>query len=252
MSVVDHDSPAPPEEQEKRGAQSGSAWHLIAIAIGWSLLATAFSFLFGFMTGLVASLYRVPTTSNLQILSAQMGSLGFNGVLLVAALIQGRIAGSGGLAVAWAMNPVSRLPMIVFMAVVIAAYAVLVHLTVGAARADLVSKISLTGPWLALFYVLRVSILVPLAEELLFRGWLWTALQRRWDVLPTALLTSAVWLAMHLGLEISTPVVLLPVAVILALARHFGRSVYASIALHAVYNLVAVISLWALKAAGLI
>jgi membrane protease YdiL (CAAX protease family) len=58
--------------------------------------------------------------------------------------------------------------------------------------------------------------------------------------MPVALFTSALWLVAHLGEGILRPVYLLPVAVVLATARHFSQSIRAPIALHIIYNLTMV------------
>jgi hypothetical protein len=82
----------------------------------------------------------------------------------------------------------------------------------------------------------------PIAEELFFRGWLWTGLRRTVSPVPTALITSALWLACHLTNGLRYPLALLPAAAILSLARHYGGSVRASIALHFWNNLFAIVA----------
>jgi membrane protease YdiL (CAAX protease family) len=80
-------------------------------------------------------------------------------------------------------------------------------------------------------------ILAPLAEELFFRGWLWTGLRKHWGVLPTGLVTAVLWLLPHLGRGIGAVVLLLFPALILTIARQVGKSVRATIFIHAIYNL---------------
>jgi hypothetical protein len=57
-------------------------------------------------------------------------------------------------------------------------------------------------------------------------------------------LTSAIWLALHL--RNGTGFFLIPVAFILSMARHYGESVRARIALHMVYDFIIFMSpvLW--------
>jgi len=85
-----------------------------------------------------------------------------------------------------------------------------------------------------------VTILAPLAEEVLFRGYMFTALRNWAGVWPAALVTGAVFGAIHAG---STPVgLLVPLAVFgvgLCLLYAWTRSLYPCIALHAVNNAVA-------------
>ena len=97
-----------------------------------------------------------------------------------------------------------------------------------------------------------IVIAAPVAEELFFRGWLWVGLQRHWGVVPTAAFTGVVWAAIHLDGGFWKPVLLLPVALALSAARYYGQSVRAPIALHAVYNLIAIVPPWHLKWLGLI
>jgi hypothetical protein len=49
--------------------------------------------------------------------------------------------------------------------------------------------------------------------------------------------TGGILLAAHLANGLGSPLVLLPLAIILSAARHVGRSVRAPIAIHAMYNL---------------
>jgi membrane protease YdiL (CAAX protease family) len=79
----------------------------------------------------------------------------------------------------------------------------------------------------------------PIAEELFFRGWLWTALRRSWGVWPTAVCTAGMWLAVHALDAPARVLMLLPMAVLLSLARYYGNSVRASLAVHIVNNATA-------------
>jgi membrane protease YdiL (CAAX protease family) len=79
----------------------------------------------------------------------------------------------------------------------------------------------------------------PLAEELFFRGWLWTGLRRHCGALPTGLMTAVMWLVLHLDRGIAYIVVLLLPALILTVARQVGKSVWATIPMHSIYNLTA-------------
>lgn len=80
----------------------------------------------------------------------------------------------------------------------------------------------------------------PLAEELFFRGWLWGGLRRHWGVWRTGLMTGLLFLAFHgtYG-DWRLLVVLVPMVVLMTLARHFGGSVRASLAVHVANNALA-------------
>jgi membrane protease YdiL (CAAX protease family) len=92
------------------------------------------------------------------------------------------------------------------------------------------------GPFLLIGYLFQNIILAPVAEELMFRGWLWTELSRRWGAWPTGLITSFFWLMLHFGYGVNGVLHLWPAAVALSLARHYTGSVRATIALHCMSN----------------
>ena len=83
------------------------------------------------------------------------------------------------------------------------------------------------SPWLSAYSSFSSVILSPVSEELFFRGWMWTGLRKHWGPLATALATATVWLMLHVSSfsDFSAPIWLIPVALILSLARHFGESV---------------------------
>jgi hypothetical protein len=87
-----------------------------------------------------------------------------------------------------------------------------------------------------------VVILGPFAEELFYRGWLWTGLRRHWRAFPTALLSCGLWLLSHIEQGLLAPIMLIPTAIILGFARHFC-GIRAAIVVHAIYNLVVVLVL---------
>jgi len=79
----------------------------------------------------------------------------------------------------------------------------------------------------------------PLAEELFFRGWLWTGFRAHRSARWTAVVTSLMWLLLHLPDGWAKPLYPIPTAILLSLARQYGNSVRASLLLHVVNNLVA-------------
>lgn len=91
-----------------------------------------------------------------------------------------------------------------------------------------------------LVVVVLITIVAPLGEELFFRGFFFRALRNWRGVVPAAILTGLVFGAMHFG---SAPVgFIVPLAVFgvgLCLLYHWTRSLYPSIALHALNNSVA-------------
>jgi membrane protease YdiL (CAAX protease family) len=85
-------------------------------------------------------------------------------------------------------------------------------------------------------YCIMITIVAPVSEEILFRGWLWTGLRRHLEPLPTGLITASLFVAAHLSVNAYKPLVVMPVAVLLSVARHYGSSVRASLALHMLNN----------------
>jgi membrane protease YdiL (CAAX protease family) len=73
---------------------------------------------------------------------------------------------------------------------------------------------------------------------------MWTVLRQHWGGLATAAATTAIWLALHFDGNVYVPLTLVPLGVLLALARHFGDSVRAPLALHALHNLLVALRAW--------
>ena len=82
-------------------------------------------------------------------------------------------------------------------------------------------------------------VLSPLWEEFFFRGWLWTGLRRYWGALPVMVATTVPWLALHMFDGLLRPLYLLPMGVMLCLARQYCGGIRASITLHVLNNLIA-------------
>jgi membrane protease YdiL (CAAX protease family) len=85
-----------------------------------------------------------------------------------------------------------------------------------------------------------VVVLAPLAEETFFRGFLYKALRRRYSVWPAALLSSLFFGLVHFaGLKFLLIIpALIVVGLILALVYERRRSLLASVAAHATFNLI--------------
>ena len=166
-----------------------------------------------------------------------MGVFGVGIVLLYADSIRGRIVGGGDRRLGLGVAPIARLPIIIGLSSVVVLYAALLDFAIYKYRPDLFFQSSSVPLWLALFDSLVLIVLAPLAEELFFRGWLWTGLRKHWGVLPTGLVTAVMWLLPHLERGVGTVVLLLFPALILTIARQVGKSVRATIFIHAIYNL---------------
>jgi membrane protease YdiL (CAAX protease family) len=247
MSVAESGPSAALTKFETPPAQAESLGHFIVAAIGWWLLAAVgvpivielFS-VFVTKTTIGFDQSKWPVTA--QILYIDIVILGACWVFLAFARIRGRKIGHREIGVGIGDGSIANFTIIVFFALAITAYAYVVSVYLGPSRSGLVSVVLSANAWLNAFTFFLVVVLAPLADELFFRGWLWTGLQRHWKTLSIATLTSTLWVAGHFGPGIWRPVLLIPVAIVLALARYFARSVRAPIALHIIYNFVVVIS----------
>ncbi len=228
-------------------------WRSLLHAVLWLLLAEFASLcvavLIGFIAGVSLAVARAHGADGWRpglLFYGLVGTLALQATLLLAALKQGRSVGRGNLALGLGATPMRRHRLIaVFAGLVVvwvlAYVATLINVHAFSAyvatRVPPVLTLPMTaGPVpLAIMLLLAVAV-APVAEELFFRGWLWTALRRSWGVWPTALCTAGLWLGIH---AIDGPVralILLPTAILLCLARHYGGSVRASLLVHLVNN----------------
>ena len=86
----------------------------------------------------------------------------------------------------------------------------------------------------------NLVILAPLAEEVLFRGWLFTGLRRAIGPWPGGLVTAILFAAIHYDANHRRFFLVLPLAISLGVVREVSGSIRPTIALHAIYNLIIV------------
>lgn len=87
--------------------------------------------------------------------------------------------------------------------------------------------------------VCNLCLFAPLAEELLFRGWLYTGLRMRLGVVPSFLVTVALFAAIHLSRR--HILLVIPLALALGLLRIITDSIRPTMVLHGAYNLVVIV-----------
>src|SRR5438128_859238 len=63
--------------------------------------------------------------------------------------------------------------------------------------------------WTLVAFIIVTVVLAPLAEELFYRGWLWTGLRQHWRAFPTALLSCSLWLLSHIDRGYLVPIILI-------------------------------------------
>lgn len=88
--------------------------------------------------------------------------------------------------------------------------------------------------------VAGIVIGAPVAEELLFRGFIYTALRERWGLRTALVLTSGLFAAMHLDPTGLYALLVLPSAVVLTWLREQTGGIAAPMVLHGVINATAV------------
>jgi len=240
-------SPVPPERP----------WRPLLHALFWLLAAECASVCVAVLIGVVAGVsLGIAYAHDLQLWKPDalfyglVATIALQATLLCAGLKQGRSAGHGNLVLGLGAGPMRRHWLIAVYAGLIVAWVLAYVATVIRFRTfdayvatEVPSILTLpeaAGPVTLACMLLLAAAVAPVAEELFFRGWLWTALRRSWGVWPTAFCTAGLWLGIH---AIDGPVralILLPTAILLCLARHYGGSVRASLLLHVVNNGTAV------------
>jgi membrane protease YdiL (CAAX protease family) len=234
---------------EKPDAPPKSVWYLIVATVVWEALAFLPALLLHFRFEYAQS-HAVPFET--QGLLIEITKLSGYAIVFFGNYIQGRVIGQGSVRTGLGDQPTSRRAIVGLLAVLIAARAIQSDYMLYFDYRQLLYQqfvIDESSPWLSLTHAFFSVLLAPLSEELFYRGWLWTGLRKHWGFLPTAVFTSVAWLVGH---PVGTVGWLLPVAVILSVARHSGQSVRASIALHILYNFIVIISPRVLNAAGLL
>jgi membrane protease YdiL (CAAX protease family) len=254
------DAPSEPAGAPGAGATAWAfrPWRVLLRAVLWLLLAESASICAAVLAGVIAGLSQALARSQgteawhpdprLYLLIA---TIALQVTLLLTALGQGRAVGGGNRAIGLGAVPMRRYGLIavfagLMVAWVIAYVAAIIRFRTFndyvATKVPAVLTVPDPGSPILLTTMLLLAVLgAPIAEELFFRGWLWTALRRSWSVWPTALCTAGLWLAIH---AIDGPLrvlILLPTAILLCLARHHGGSVRASLLVHIVNNTTAVV-----------
>jgi membrane protease YdiL (CAAX protease family) len=239
MAITQDGPSAASEQPVETVARPESARRLILVAIGWMLLALFSSFPVGLVVGVLKRSQNVSLFDPIP--SAIMMFLACC-VLLVAVRDRSVVVGHGNRRAGVGDQPITRWWLLVVLAFLAAIWAWFASVFWMAAAPQWVSSWRDKSPWALVAFAMVAVILTPLAEELFYRGWLWTGLRQHWRAFPTALLSCSLWLVSHLERGVLVLIVLIPTAVILGFARHFC-GIRAAIILHAIYNLVAVLML---------
>jgi uncharacterized protein len=232
-------------------------WRSLRHALLWLFAAEAASFcvpiLVGTIVGIALAVTRAVGAAGWQpdlLFYAVVATSALQATLLIADLRRGRSVGRGNLAIGLGALPMRRHWLIAVFAVLMASWVFVYVAILGRFRAidtyvanNVPSVLTLplsASPILLTVMLLLALGVAPVAEELFFRGWLWTSLDRCWGVWPTAVCTAGLWLGIHALEGPVRALILLPAAILLSLARHHGGSVRASLLVHVVNNATAV------------
>jgi len=101
----------------------------------------------------------------------------------------------------------------------------------------LTDRLGTDGTLTILILIVVLTILSPLEEELLFRGYIFRALRNQQGLWPAAVTTAVLFAATHIGwipIAFMVPIVLFGIG--LCLLYHWTESLYPGIALHALNN----------------
>ncbi len=113
---------------------------------------------------------------------------------------------------------------------------------------DFFAAVFRAGFGLRLSAFLVLGLLAPIAEEMMFRGWLWTGLRRSWPPFTCSLVSGGLWLLTHVGEGTAKMAILAPVALLLGLARDRSASLRAPVLLHIALNLTSLVTPFILRA----
>jgi membrane protease YdiL (CAAX protease family) len=237
MAIAEDGSSAASEPPVEVVVEPESAGRLILIAIGWCLLTEITS---GAPVGFAVSLLKHLYSQNVSIgspISITVMLFLTGCTLLVAVRQRSAVVGHGNRRAGVGDQPIKRWWFLVLLGLLAVTWAFIAAAFWNAVLPQWASSWRNQSPWVLISYTIATVILAPLAEELFFRGWLWTGLRQHWRAFPTGLLSSSLWVIVHISRGFLVPIILIPMAVILGFARHFC-GIRAAIILHAIYNLV--------------
>ncbi len=101
---------------------------------------------------------------------------------------------------------------------------------------------SLSGIAPTAWFLILLAVAVPIGEEVFFRGFVFGGLRNRWGVIVATLGSAAFFAAVHMQIVHALPFFLIGLA--LALLYERTRSLVPAIVVHALNNVLAVISIW--------
>ncbi len=101
---------------------------------------------------------------------------------------------------------------------------------------------TLSGIAPTVWLLILLVVVVPIGEEIFFRGFVYGGLRNRWGVLVATLASAAFFSALHLQVVHALPIFIL--GLVLALVYERTHSLVPAMVVHALNNISAVVSVW--------
>jgi hypothetical protein len=228
---------------------------LLIILLGTGFLLVSGSFLFGAigtLSGMAIENLAQPSIAQSLALAA------LEGIALVAGIYLFGLRRKG---LGWqilGIKPVSGIWVLVTIAISVFAIpltgviTILVMLALGLPlenpQLDFLLPQDISLPTAGLMLLLA-GIVVPIAEELIFRGFLYTFLKERWGVWPGVVISSLIFGIIHADVIVGITAFLL--GILLAVLFEYSRSLWTSILVHAINNSAKIALLYLLIELGL-
>lgn len=228
------------------GSKRRGGWRMFGRAVLWTVAAGVAALASGFFLGVVfgaTGLTKRLSSADLQAFYAIGGVLGASGLFLWAVARQSK-ADDAGIWAQLAAGPLARRWLLLLLGVVMTLYTTLITIGFFSAYPGQLAQVVGTDPVLYVAILAVTILLAPVAEELFFRGWLWTALGEYWSLTAVAFATGILFFAIHIPNGVAYAVLLVPLIVALSLARHYCGALRAPVLLHIWSNLVAVLAPW--------
>ena len=101
---------------------------------------------------------------------------------------------------------------------------------------------TLSGAVPAAWFLILLVVVVPIGEEIFFRGFVYGGLRKRWGVIVATLGSAAFFSAAHMQVVHGLPIFIL--GLVLALVYERTRSLAPTVVAHALNNIIAIVSIW--------
>ncbi len=101
---------------------------------------------------------------------------------------------------------------------------------------------TLSGVVPTAWFLILLAVVVPIGEEIFFRGFIYGGLRKRWGIIVATLGSAAFFSAAHMQVVHGLPIFIL--GLVLALVYERSRSLVPTVVAHALNNIIAIVSIW--------